>query len=354
MSDEQRMVLEFHRAFSIPVEPVPRMPDEAICALRMRLVQQACEALQKAFAQQDLVVTAQALAEVLYAVYGTALTCGLDMAPVFREVHRSNMTKVGVRQRADGTWERPPGYTPPRLEPILAALATGQPVPTEPSACPLPLSSPVDGAHAARSNETATVVSLPAAPAPRSPRPAAPSAHIYGTLYCPRCHKNFIRRAHRLGFRERFLGWMHCYPFRCLVCGYRFRAFHRRARAQPQASERRQMVRFAVQMPAIFVQTVKLGDERTGEGIVRDLTLGSCYLQTASPLSVGAVLTLTMQPGPDEPAIVVEVAVVQHVRPTGAGLTFLRLSESSQEQLAQYMDILLAQQTPAAAETESP
>ena len=43
------------------------------------------------------------------------------MAPVFREVHRSNMSKVGGYKRADGTWIKPSDYSPARLQPILAA-----------------------------------------------------------------------------------------------------------------------------------------------------------------------------------------------------------------------------------------
>jgi len=43
------------------------------------------------------------------------------MAPVFREVHRSNMSKVGGHKRADGKWIKPPDYSPACLQPILAA-----------------------------------------------------------------------------------------------------------------------------------------------------------------------------------------------------------------------------------------
>ena len=42
------------------------------------------------------------------------------MAPVFREVHRSNMSKVDGHKRADGKWIKPLDYSPARLQPILA------------------------------------------------------------------------------------------------------------------------------------------------------------------------------------------------------------------------------------------
>ena len=43
----------------------------------------------------DLVGIADALADIVYVVYGTALTYGLDLDAVLREVHRSNMSKLG-------------------------------------------------------------------------------------------------------------------------------------------------------------------------------------------------------------------------------------------------------------------
>jgi predicted HAD superfamily Cof-like phosphohydrolase len=42
------------------------------------------------------------------------------MAPVFREVHRSNMSKIGGYKREDGKWVKPPTYSPAAIEPILA------------------------------------------------------------------------------------------------------------------------------------------------------------------------------------------------------------------------------------------
>lgn len=121
MTDEQRMVAEFHRAFDIAVGPSPAMPDEATCALRVTLMQEELDELCEALAQRDIEAVAKELADLLYVVYGTAVSCGLDMAPVFREVHRSNMSKVGGHKRADGKWVKPPGYSPARLQAILAA-----------------------------------------------------------------------------------------------------------------------------------------------------------------------------------------------------------------------------------------
>ena len=64
---------------------------------------------------------AKELADLLYVVYGTAVSLGIDMEPVFKEVHRSNMSKVGGYKREDGKWVKPPTYSPAALQDILEA-----------------------------------------------------------------------------------------------------------------------------------------------------------------------------------------------------------------------------------------
>jgi predicted HAD superfamily Cof-like phosphohydrolase len=134
MTDEQRMVAEFHRTFDIAEATLPTIPDEAIRSLRIRLIQEEFDELQEALTRRDAVAVAKELADLLYVVYGTAVSCGIDMEPVFREVHRSNMSKIGGHKRADGKWVKPPTYSPARLEPILATQEEdgGQPLSRNP------------------------------------------------------------------------------------------------------------------------------------------------------------------------------------------------------------------------------
>jgi predicted HAD superfamily Cof-like phosphohydrolase len=119
MTDEQRMVEEFHRTFDIAVASAPTVPDPVTHVLRVRLIQEECEEVRQALEQHDLVAIAKELADLLYVVYGTAVSCGIDLEPVFREVHRSNMSKINGHKRADGKWVKPPDYSPARIQPIL-------------------------------------------------------------------------------------------------------------------------------------------------------------------------------------------------------------------------------------------
>ena len=121
MMDPQAMVEEFHRKFEIAIGRSPSLPDEATRRLRIRLIQEEFDELQEAMGGQDLAAVAKELADLLYVVYGTAVAYGMDMEPVFREVHRSNLTKVGGYKRADGKWVKPSTYSPACLEPIVDA-----------------------------------------------------------------------------------------------------------------------------------------------------------------------------------------------------------------------------------------
>lgn len=120
MNEAQRGVLEFHKQFEIPVALSPAVPDEQTQALRVRLIQEEFDELKEALHAKDLPNVAKELADLLYVVYGTAVSYGIDMEPVFQEVHRSNMSKVGGYKREDGKWVKPPTYSPAQIAPILA------------------------------------------------------------------------------------------------------------------------------------------------------------------------------------------------------------------------------------------
>ncbi|MEX5217984.1 MAG: MazG nucleotide pyrophosphohydrolase domain-containing protein [Nitrospiraceae bacterium] len=125
MSEQQRMVEEFHQKFELRTEPTPAIPDDATRRLRIRLIQEEFDEVKEALERQDLNGIAKELADLLYVVYGTAVSYGIDMDPVFREVHRSNLSKVGGYKRGDGKWVKPPTYSPAQIGPILTSQLAG-------------------------------------------------------------------------------------------------------------------------------------------------------------------------------------------------------------------------------------
>jgi predicted HAD superfamily Cof-like phosphohydrolase len=119
MAGEQAMVETFHRTFDIVVNSAPAVVDVQTRELRVKLIQEEFDELKEALASEDLASIAKEMADLLYVVYGTAVSYGIDMDPVFREVHRSNMSKVGGYKREDGKWVKPATYSPASIQPIL-------------------------------------------------------------------------------------------------------------------------------------------------------------------------------------------------------------------------------------------
>lgn len=135
MTDEQAQVEAFHRAFDIAIAQQPGVPDAATRRLRERLIDEEFAELRQAMAEGTVPEIAKELADLLYVVYGTAVSCGIDMEPVFREVHRSNMSKVGGHKREDGKWVKPATYSRADVIPCLQAQGwrAAPPVETAPA-----------------------------------------------------------------------------------------------------------------------------------------------------------------------------------------------------------------------------
>ena len=133
MNKQQRAVREFHELIGAPVGSRPMMPDLKRRELRAELIREEamefasamgftycldCEAWED-YGNADLVAAADALGDLLVVINGAALELGLDLEPIFDEIHRSNMTKGGGEVRADGKALKGPGYEPPVLAPII-------------------------------------------------------------------------------------------------------------------------------------------------------------------------------------------------------------------------------------------
>jgi predicted HAD superfamily Cof-like phosphohydrolase len=85
------------------------------------LIEEELAELRNAGEARNLVAVADALADLLYVVYGAAETYGIDLQPVFREIHRSNMSKGDpeVVRRPDGKILKGERYSPPRVGEVM-------------------------------------------------------------------------------------------------------------------------------------------------------------------------------------------------------------------------------------------
>ena len=94
--DSLNQVAEFHRTFKHPIEPLPKIPSEDRCKLRVALIAEELKELEEAIKDNDIVEVADALCDIQYVLSGAVLEFGLGekFKTLFDEVQRSNMSKT--------------------------------------------------------------------------------------------------------------------------------------------------------------------------------------------------------------------------------------------------------------------
>lgn len=117
------MVREFHEKFGLPVGDKPAFPSPERCNLRVELTAEEDEEFFDAVGSESLPGVADSLVDLLYVTIGAALEFGIDLDPLFTEVHAANMRKVGGGLRADGKVLKPEGWQPPRIADLLEEQA---------------------------------------------------------------------------------------------------------------------------------------------------------------------------------------------------------------------------------------
>ena len=118
-------VKEFMDAFGQEVVTKPEWPNAKTMELRIDLIEEEVKELNEAIcdASGSLVDVADALADILYVVYGAGHSFGIDLDKCFSEVHRSNMSKLGEDgkpiYREDGKVLKGENFSEPNLKEVL-------------------------------------------------------------------------------------------------------------------------------------------------------------------------------------------------------------------------------------------
>ena len=118
------MVREFHEAFGVPAYDTPRIPPAERISLRIGLIHEEFHESFKALVANDLIGIADGLADMVVVIYGTALEYGINLDAVLKEVHASNMSKLGPDGkpilREDGKILKGKDWQPPNIARVLA------------------------------------------------------------------------------------------------------------------------------------------------------------------------------------------------------------------------------------------
>ena len=117
------LVEDFMEAMGQEVNAIPTWPEEDIQRLRLDLIEEELDELHYAIDNKDMVEIADALGDLLYVVYGAGHAFGIDLDECFKEIHASNMSKLGPDgkpiKREDGKVLKPDTFFPPDLKSIL-------------------------------------------------------------------------------------------------------------------------------------------------------------------------------------------------------------------------------------------
>ena len=85
----------FMKTFGQEVKNVPELSTEKINLLRISLIKEELEELEKAINENNIVEVADALTDILYVAYGAGHAFGINLDKCFNEVQESNMSKLG-------------------------------------------------------------------------------------------------------------------------------------------------------------------------------------------------------------------------------------------------------------------
>jgi len=113
-------VKTFMQTFGQEVKIKAEFPEEKIVKLRYNLIKEELNELQNAIKTKDLKEIADALTDILYVTYGAGHAYGIDLDKCFKEVQKSNMSKLGKDGKPifneKGKVMKGPNYSEPNLK----------------------------------------------------------------------------------------------------------------------------------------------------------------------------------------------------------------------------------------------
>ena len=139
-----------------------------------------------------------------------------------------------------------------------------------------------------------------------------------------------------VGALETLLGIVYIYPFKCQLCGFRFRLPQWGVRYVRMPQDHREYDRMPAKFSLAFeTQNIK------GQGMATNLSMGGCNFNSATPLASDMVLRMELQIAADVAPVVVDAAAVRYARDRSVGVEFLQWQEDERDRLQLYVRGLL-------------
>ena len=131
--DWQDDVWKFHVKMDLETNVTPVVPSEDTIRLRIELIKE--EVNKELLVVLDRLANtgtwdsetfpgimaelADSMADSIYVILGTAVSCGIDLQPIWNAVQRANMLKAGGPVRVDGKRLKPPGWKHPDIQKLI-------------------------------------------------------------------------------------------------------------------------------------------------------------------------------------------------------------------------------------------
>jgi predicted HAD superfamily Cof-like phosphohydrolase len=118
-------VKQFHETYGANISTNPAFPSAEERNLRIALLQEEFNEYLEAERDNDFIEVCDALGDMLYIIFGTAVSYGIPINEIFAEIHASNMSKLAedgtVIRREDGKVLKGPNYFKPDIKKIVDA-----------------------------------------------------------------------------------------------------------------------------------------------------------------------------------------------------------------------------------------
>lgn len=135
-----------------------------------------------------------------------------------------------------------------------------------------------------------------------------------------------------MGLGERLVSLFYVYPFRCQLCGHRFKLRQRGVKYKRVQEDRREYERMSVNFPATIA-----ADGINGQGLIVDISIAGCSFHTETQLADGNILRMGLQVPNETSPVNVAAAIVRSSRSGHAGVEFLQFENGERERLQRFI-----------------
>lgn len=119
-------IVDFHeQVMSDNFPKKPYIPSDELVELRGRLIMEEVSETLDGMDNDDLVEIADGIVDSIVVLIGAAVTYGIDLRPIWDEVHRTNMAKKDGKLRADGKKLKPEGWEEPDVARLIREQQEG-------------------------------------------------------------------------------------------------------------------------------------------------------------------------------------------------------------------------------------